>query len=76
MTFTVLRARSCQGVGGQERRVLHEAIGLRRLGARMIILGQPGSGCGAAGRGHGMETRACCHARQVLISLRFAPCSE
>ena len=57
MTFTVLHTESSKGWGGQESRILHEAIGLRKLGARVIILGQPGSGLTQRAAEHGIETR-------------------
>lgn len=57
MTFTVLHTESSKGWGGQESRILHEAIGLGKLGARVIILGQPGSGLTQRAAEHGIETR-------------------
>lgn len=43
MTFTVLHTESSMGWGGQENRTLQEALLLRSLGVRVIILGQPGA---------------------------------
>ncbi|MCR4297592.1 MAG: hypothetical protein NUV75_02390, partial [Gallionella sp.] len=39
--FTVVHTESSKGWGGQENRVLHESIGLKKLGARVLILCQP-----------------------------------
>ncbi|MBI5562253.1 MAG: glycosyltransferase family 4 protein [Deltaproteobacteria bacterium] len=41
--LTVLHTESSLGWGGQENRTLHECLGLKRLGARPIILCKPGS---------------------------------
>lgn len=41
--YTVLHTESSRGWGGQENRIYHEALGIKKLGARVIIVCQPGS---------------------------------
>ena len=41
--LTILHTESSTGWGGQENRTLQECIGLKKLGARAIILCQPES---------------------------------
>jgi glycosyltransferase involved in cell wall biosynthesis len=41
--YTVLHTESSKGWGGQENRIYHEALGIKKLGARVIIVCQPGS---------------------------------
>ncbi|OGQ56734.1 MAG: hypothetical protein A3J24_05650 [Deltaproteobacteria bacterium RIFCSPLOWO2_02_FULL_53_8] len=41
--LTILHTESSLGWGGQENRTLHECVGLKRLGARPLILCKPGS---------------------------------
>jgi glycosyltransferase involved in cell wall biosynthesis len=41
--FTILHTESSKGWGGQENRTLQESIGIRKLGARVLILCQPDS---------------------------------
>jgi glycosyltransferase involved in cell wall biosynthesis len=55
--FTVLHTESSTAWGGQENRILHESIGLRSLGARVIILGQPGCCLAARAAEKGIEVR-------------------
>jgi glycosyltransferase involved in cell wall biosynthesis len=43
MTLTVLHTESSLGWGGQENRTLQESLVLRKLGARVLFLGQPGA---------------------------------
>ncbi len=44
--LVILHTESSTGWGGQENRTLDESIGLRSLGARVIVLCQPGSRLG------------------------------
>ncbi len=55
--FTVLHTESSKGWGGQENRTLHECIGLKELGARVVILCQPGSTLGERAASKGIEVR-------------------
>ncbi len=53
--LTVLHTESSAGWGGQENRTLHESLGLKRLGERVLILCTPGSKLGAAASNAGIE---------------------
>lgn len=55
--LTILHTESSLGWGGQENRTLHECIGMKRLGARPIILCKPGSKLGERAAGAGIEVR-------------------
>lgn len=55
--FTVMHTESSKGWGGQENRILHEAIGLKKLGARVLILCQPDSRLALRAQENGIETR-------------------
>lgn len=55
--FTVMHTESSKGWGGQENRTLHEAIGLRKLGARVLILCQPDSRLAVRAQENGIEVR-------------------
>lgn len=55
--FTVIHTESSKGWGGQENRTLHEAIGLKKLGARVLILCQPDSRLAIRAQEKGIETR-------------------
>jgi glycosyltransferase involved in cell wall biosynthesis len=57
-TFTVAHTDSSKGWGGQENRVLHESIGLKKLGARVLILCQPDSRLALRAQENGIEVRA------------------
>ncbi len=57
--FTVLHTESSKGWGGQENRTLHECIGLKKLGARALILCQPGSTLGERAAARGIEIKCC-----------------
>lgn len=57
MKLTILHTESSLGWGGQENRTLHECIGMKRLGARPIILCKPGSKLGERAAGLGIEVR-------------------
>ena len=59
MSFTILHTESSKGWGGQENRTLQESIGLRKRGARVIILCQPGSILGTRALAEGIEVRTC-----------------
>ena len=55
--FTVVHTESSKGWGGQENRTLHEAIGLKRLGARVLIICQPDSRLALRAQENGIEVR-------------------
>ncbi len=57
--LTVLHTESSKGWGGQENRTLRESVGLRKLGARVIILCQPGSVLSERAAREGIEVRLC-----------------
>jgi glycosyltransferase involved in cell wall biosynthesis len=57
--YTVLHTESSEGWGGQESRTLHECIGLRKRGAKVIILCQPESVLGKRAEAAGIEIRTC-----------------
>lgn len=57
--YTVLHTESSKGWGGQENRILHESMGLRKLGARAVVLCQPGSLLGKRAEDDGFEVRTC-----------------
>lgn len=57
--FTLLHTESSAGWGGQENRILNESIGLRKLGARVIILCQPESILGKKAETEMFEVRRC-----------------
>ena len=55
--FTVIHTESSKGWGGQENRTLHEAIGLKKLGAKVLILCQPDSRLALRAQENGIEVR-------------------
>ncbi|PWB55436.1 MAG: glycosyltransferase family 1 protein [Nitrosomonadales bacterium] len=55
--FTVMHTESSMGWGGQENRTLNEAIGLRKLGVRIVILCQPASKLAVRAQENGIEVR-------------------
>ncbi len=57
--YTVLHTESSTGWGGQENRTLRESIGLRDMGARIIVLCQPGSVLGERASDHGIQVEFC-----------------
>jgi glycosyltransferase involved in cell wall biosynthesis len=57
--LTILHTESSTGWGGQENRTLQESIGLRKLGAKVIILCQPDSVLGKRASVEGFEVRTC-----------------
>lgn len=57
MKLTILHTESSLGWGGQENRTLHECIGMKRLGARPIILCKPGAKLGERAASAGIEVR-------------------
>ena len=59
MSFTILHTESSKAWGGQENRTLLESIGLRKRGARVIILCQPGSILATRALSEGIEVRTC-----------------
>lgn len=58
MSITVLHTESSLGWGGQENRTLYECLGLRRLGARVIILCKPESKLRQRAEKAGFDVRA------------------
>ena len=56
--LTVLHTESSAGWGGQENRTLHECLGLKRLGARPIILARPKSKLLERAKAVGIEVRS------------------
>ncbi|MBI5787449.1 MAG: glycosyltransferase family 4 protein [Candidatus Schekmanbacteria bacterium] len=57
--FTVIHTESSEGWGGQENRTLQEAIGLKKLGARVLIFCQPNSKLAIKAKAEGLEVFAC-----------------
>ena len=57
--FTLLHTESSKGWGGQENRILKESLGLKELGARVIILCQPDSNLAMRAAEVGIEVRTC-----------------
>ncbi|MGD0282828.1 MAG: glycosyltransferase, partial [Dissulfurispiraceae bacterium] len=57
--ITVLHTESSKGWGGQENRTLKECLGLKKLGARVLILSQPGSVLDKMAAAEGIEVRTC-----------------
>jgi glycosyltransferase involved in cell wall biosynthesis len=57
--FTILHTESSKGWGGQENRTLQESIGIRKLGARVLILCQPDSMLYEQAMTEGTEVRTC-----------------
>lgn len=57
--FSVLHTESSDGWGGQESRTLQESIGLRTLGARVLVLCQPGSKLGEKAEAEGFDVFRC-----------------
>lgn len=55
----ILHTESSQGWGGQENRIYNEALGINKLGSRVIIVSQPGSVLGQRAAQAGIETRYC-----------------
>jgi glycosyltransferase involved in cell wall biosynthesis len=56
--LVILHSESSTGWGGQENRTLDESIGLRSLGARVIVLCQPGSRLGERAAEQAVEARS------------------
>jgi len=56
--LVILHSESSTGWGGQENRTLDESIGLRSLGARVIVLCQAGSRLGERAAEQGIEVRS------------------
>src|SRR3990170_816373 len=59
MTFSILHTESSTGWGGQENRTLQECIGLKKRGARVIILCQPESKLNKRALAERIEARTC-----------------
>ncbi|MDP2279915.1 MAG: glycosyltransferase family 1 protein, partial [Nitrospirota bacterium] len=59
MIFSILHTESSTGWGGQENRTLQECIGLKKRGARVIILCQPDSRLNKRASAEGIEVRTC-----------------
>ena len=57
--FSVLHTESSVGWGGQESRTLQESLGLRKLGARVLVLCQPGSKLGEKAEAEGFDVFRC-----------------
>ena len=57
--FTLLHTESSKGWGGQENRIIKESLGVKRLGARVIVLCQPDSNLAAKAAESGIEVRTC-----------------
>ncbi|HDH06095.1 MAG TPA: glycosyltransferase family 1 protein [Nitrospirae bacterium] len=57
--LTILHTESSTGWGGQENRTLHESIGLKTLGQRIVILCQPAGVLGEKAEAEGIEVRRC-----------------
>ncbi len=57
--LTILHTESSEGWGGQENRIVLESIGLKKRGARVIILCQPDSKLGKRADMEGLEARRC-----------------
>lgn len=57
--LTILHTESSTGWGGQENRTLQESIGLKGLGARVIIMCQPDSVLAKRAHTEGIEVRTC-----------------
>ncbi|MDO8427258.1 MAG: glycosyltransferase family 4 protein [Deltaproteobacteria bacterium] len=55
--FTILHSESSLGWGGQENRTLHECLGLKSLGARVIVLCKPESRLKEKAQASGLEVR-------------------
>lgn len=53
----ILHTESSKGWGGQENRTLQESLGLRKLGAEVLIACQPGSRLALRARESGLEVR-------------------
>jgi glycosyltransferase involved in cell wall biosynthesis len=57
--LTILHTESSTGWGGQENRTLQESRGMKKLGARVIILCQPDSSLSRRAVAEGIEVRTC-----------------
>lgn len=57
MAITILHTESSKGWGGQENRILKESIGLKKLGARVIIACPPDSKLSKIGTENGIDIR-------------------
>lgn len=55
--LTILHSESSLGWGGQENRTLHECVGLKKLGVRVMVLCKPGSLLAERARAAGLEVR-------------------
>jgi glycosyltransferase involved in cell wall biosynthesis len=70
--YTVLHTESSKGWGGQESRTLQESTGLRKLGARAVILCQPESVLGQRAEAEGLEVRTCMMRKSYdLFAVRY-----
>ena len=66
--LTILHTESSTGWGGQENRTLQECIGLKKLGARAIILCQSESVLGKKALAEGAEVRTCAMRKSYDLS--------
>ena len=57
MPLTILHTESSKGWGGQENRTLKEAVGLKKMGARVIIACQPDSKLAKTGAENNIDIR-------------------
>ncbi len=57
--ITVLHTESSKGWGGQEVRTYRESLGLKKLGAKIILLCQPGSKLGEKAAAAGIDVHEC-----------------
>lgn len=55
--LTVMHTESSEGWGGQENRTIMECVGLKRLGARVIVFSRPGSRIRSRAESLGIEVR-------------------
>lgn len=70
--LTILHSESSLGWGGQENRTLHECIGLKRLGARVIVFCKPDSRLRERAEAAGIEVRTHpMRSNRDLSALRF-----
>src|SRR3990172_11801759 len=69
MAITILHTESSKGWGGQENRTLKESIGLKKMGARVIIACQPDSKLAKIGTENNIEIRT------IKMESSFSPCA-
>lgn len=72
MACTILHTESSKGWGGQENRTLKESIGLKKLGARVIIACQPDSKLAKVGADNGIEIRTVRMESSISLSAIFS----